>query len=81
MFIMIKQDENFLRNITEKMGKEVGEKYTNWHDLNSTELSYKWLKENNYTIDSILDSKYQKALSIYLICEFVDWFGKQLNEG
>lgn len=78
---MVKQDDNFLTKITEKLGKDIGNLYTTWHDVYSTELSYKWLKENTYPIDSILDSKYQHELSIYLVRKFVDWYGKQLNEG
>ena len=78
---MVKQNEQFLTKISERLGRDTGAIYTAWHDENSIKLSYRWLEENNYDITVVLDSKYQNNLSIYLLEEFIKWCKENLNEG
>lgn len=78
---MIEPNKNFLTNLTERMGSKVGDLYTIWHNMYSTESSYRWLEENDYPVEIVLELKYQNELSIYLVEKFVEWYKKQLNEG
>lgn len=77
---MVKADDNFVKGLSERVGTDMGDLYINWHDKFSTELSYRWLSENNLTADVILELKYQKNLSIYLVEQFINWF-KELSNG
>lgn len=78
---MILQNNDWLTKVSDGMGTKVGELYTTWHNMYSTELSYRWLEENNYTIEVILETDYQNDLSIYLVEQFVKWYKEMLIEG
>ena len=77
---MIEQNNDWLTKVSDRMGAKVGELYTTWHSMYSTETSYRWLEENNYTIEVILESKHQNDLSIYLVEQFVKWYREALLE-
>lgn len=77
---MIQQNNDWLMKVSNRMGAKVGELYTTWHKMHSTEASYKWLAENNYAIDVVLEKSYQDALSIYLVEQFIDWYKEALKE-
>lgn len=77
---MIKIDNEWMTKLTEGMGSIMGGVYTAWHDMYSTELSYRWLEENNYPIENVLEQKYLDELTLYLLRKFVDWYKDQLKE-
>lgn len=80
MLKMIKHDEQFFKKTTERLGRHIGELYAKWHNENSTELSYKWLAENNYAIEVVLEQKYQDDLQFYLIEQFIEWYRAMFKE-
>lgn len=60
-------EKSFYRDILTEVYKA---KFEKWYEENSTQLSYRWLEENNLHPDSLLENKYQTKFATWVTVEY-----------